>query len=381
MPVSFGSVGDIISVSLLIKDLVVALSDSKGSVKEYEEAVRELQSLDKALLEVEALAHTHAETPAVQGLCETAKQAAERCKIAVKDFTAKTENTLANSQHAELCAKISVDESQSYRARNLPNLMLENIQSTLRSTELKKERMSHLITSPATSISRPNWVEQPSQGVRLLMQGTINAKVAMCKAEVSIQDVLLRKVPNSMIEEPFLLEDAIGRVAPVPSTLVTSWPALQGVLEARFQDVQGAAKISAGSGRDLSFRVNMRILEVNEPSYPLTSPEDSHLSVPNTIGSKCKAEDDDVGSLKRVRLISRPQNRNEESVTSPDYTSPSPSLTYSKSGVLLDGTTGSRREKHYPPSWGCSADKMKMKKRVSCVYDGASRTLERRHGA
>ena len=28
---------------------------------------------------------------------------------------------------------------------------------------------------------------------------------------------------------------------------------------------------------------------------------------------------------------------------------------------------------HYPLSWGCSAEKMKMKKRVLCVYDGARR--------
>ena len=34
---------------------------------------------------------------------------------------------------------------------------------------------------------------------------------------------------------------------------------------------------------------------------------------------------------------------------------------------------GRKRRKFYPPSWGCSADKMKMKKRVLCVYDGPRR--------
>ncbi|KAL8733693.1 MAG: hypothetical protein Q9181_003475 [Wetmoreana brouardii] len=34
---------------------------------------------------------------------------------------------------------------------------------------------------------------------------------------------------------------------------------------------------------------------------------------------------------------------------------------------------GRKKRKHYPISWGCSADKMKMKKRVLCVYDGPRR--------
>ncbi|KAL8862926.1 MAG: hypothetical protein Q9178_000868 [Gyalolechia marmorata] len=41
-------------------------------------------------------------------------------------------------------------------------------------------------------------------------------------------------------------------------------------------------------------------------------------------------------------------------------------------GVPLLGK-GRKRRKHYPVSWGCSADKMKMKKRVLCVYDGPRR--------
>ena len=49
-----------------------------------------------------------------------------------------------------------------------------------------------------------------------------------------------------------------------------------------------------------------------------------------------------------------------------------PGLTLSKGGVPLVGKSRKKR-KHYPISWGCSADKMKMKKRVLCVYDGPRR--------
>jgi hypothetical protein len=47
-------------------------------------------------------------------------------------------------------------------------------------------------------------------------------------------------------------------------------------------------------------------------------------------------------------------------------------LTYSKGGVPLVGR-GRKKREHYPSSWGMSADKMQMKKRVLCVYEGQRR--------
>ena len=34
---------------------------------------------------------------------------------------------------------------------------------------------------------------------------------------------------------------------------------------------------------------------------------------------------------------------------------------------------GRKKRKHYPNEWGCPIDKMKMKKRVACVFDGPRR--------
>lgn len=47
-------------------------------------------------------------------------------------------------------------------------------------------------------------------------------------------------------------------------------------------------------------------------------------------------------------------------------------MTASKGGVPLVGK-GRRKRKHYPTSWGCSADQTKMKKRVLCVFNGFRR--------
>ncbi|MCJ1414377.1 hypothetical protein MMC32_000703 [Xylographa parallela] len=47
-------------------------------------------------------------------------------------------------------------------------------------------------------------------------------------------------------------------------------------------------------------------------------------------------------------------------------------LTRSKGGVPVVGR-GRKKRKHYPNAWGCPIEKMKMKKRVVCVYDGQRR--------
>ncbi|KAE9962449.1 hypothetical protein BLS_000305 [Venturia inaequalis] len=51
-------------------------------------------------------------------------------------------------------------------------------------------------------------------------------------------------------------------------------------------------------------------------------------------------------------------------------------LTFSKGGVdhaRAPSSNGRKKRKNYPSSWGCHAEKMKMKKRVLCVYDGERR--------
>lgn len=87
MPITFGSVGDILSVSLLVKDLLLALDGSRGSSAEYQGVVRELYILDTALLQVVQLSRRGHSTPEVQALYETAAQIVAKCRISVDAFT------------------------------------------------------------------------------------------------------------------------------------------------------------------------------------------------------------------------------------------------------------------------------------------------------
>ena len=87
--VTFGSVGDIISLSIVIKDLVKALDDSRGSSAEYQEIIRELWALDRVLLEVKLLWRTSESTVELNALRETARRMTDQCRHSIEGFLEK----------------------------------------------------------------------------------------------------------------------------------------------------------------------------------------------------------------------------------------------------------------------------------------------------
>lgn len=84
---TFGwSVGDCVSACILIKDVIVALDDSRGSAAEYQELCRELWSLDRALLEVHQLASSSEKTIELNAIQQTVGRAAAQCKDCIDSF-------------------------------------------------------------------------------------------------------------------------------------------------------------------------------------------------------------------------------------------------------------------------------------------------------
>ena len=107
MSITFGAVGDIISVCLLVKDLVDALDKARGSKAGYQAAIRELWILDRALLEIDLFTRSygHDPTPELRGLCETAKRAVTMCKGLVTTFldrVRKYQSTFGEGQKPNL---------------------------------------------------------------------------------------------------------------------------------------------------------------------------------------------------------------------------------------------------------------------------------------
>ncbi|KAI1508730.1 hypothetical protein A1F97_08443 [Pyrenophora tritici-repentis] len=120
-------------------------------------------------------------------------------------------------------------------------------------------------------------------------------------------------------------------------------------------------------------------IEYNVPNYDEDEDEefedeeidnDDHGDA--TYGSRRARSGKGVGSMQHVgggNNANQQQHYSSSRVTKPG---PRTGLTFSKGGVAIV-SSGRKKRKNYPVSWGCAADKMKMKKRVLCVYDGPRR--------
>jgi len=83
---SFGfSVGDCLTAVLIIKDIVVSLSDSRGSAPEYQELAKELSNLERALNVIKALPDDENQYPTL----DTIKQTATDCQSVLDSYATR----------------------------------------------------------------------------------------------------------------------------------------------------------------------------------------------------------------------------------------------------------------------------------------------------
>jgi len=66
---------------------------------------------------------------------------------------------------------------------------------------------------------------------------------ALLRSVQAIESGLPSALERTLFQQPFILEDAIGRIAPIPHQLIESWEAFEKILELRFRGIQGADKV------------------------------------------------------------------------------------------------------------------------------------------
>jgi hypothetical protein len=92
MPVTFGSVGDIIAVALLVKDLVEALDQCRGSQTEYGQLIQELRLLEDVLRKVNHLCNSRGTSAASfenVALHQTALKITDSSRNLIQAFAAR----------------------------------------------------------------------------------------------------------------------------------------------------------------------------------------------------------------------------------------------------------------------------------------------------
>ncbi|KAH3987371.1 hypothetical protein HBH70_009260 [Parastagonospora nodorum] len=271
MPITFGAVGDIISVCLLVKDLVEALDKARGSKAEYQSAIRELWILDRALLEIDLLSRVHGggATPALQGLCATAKQAVIRCKGLVSDFLHRVRRyqkvlgegekpnvlhetamklqractTLLDLSRKEINKRLEQANERHNLANSSHQALLCDIQGRIEDANRGIDT-NNSILGKVTDALRLDWLRQLGSELKGLLHRSIAINLATYQAVISNQVSLPSRLERGLIEEPVILEDALGRIAPVHLQFVTSWDAFDAILEIRFRGFQGHKKIA-----------------------------------------------------------------------------------------------------------------------------------------
>ncbi|KAI7083222.1 hypothetical protein KC356_g7763 [Hortaea werneckii] len=208
-----------------------------------------------------------------------------------------------------------------------------------------------------------------------------------------------RKSPTSTTRKAFGVQDISGMCSTCGNTFANAQDFYEHLDDCVLRVVQQA---------DPSEAINEKLLSSVAEDQQVQDTMDRHM-LPNTVDFNAsnsfyeeeEAEDEEDGDFDdandgtygnrssksgRGSLKSRKAGQHVGGGTShvssggavskPSAAAQRKGMTLSKNGVPLAGAMngkGSKRRKNYPLSWGAAPEKMKMKKRVLCVFDGSRR--------
>ncbi len=293
MAITFGSVGDIIAVCLLAKDVVDALNDSRGSAADYRDIVQELAGLEKCLLHVDLLCRTQQRHDSeVMAICDNARATVQDCRITLQQLSSRLRKYDKHmAANGGLCTFIS-DTAMKVRFRISEKEWIEKSRATISShreslgmllatanvklQQLQGNKMDEMRAAASSShqtiagilqtvnqhlgshtsvlsdqriamenvAERISWISQTCADTQAVLGTLLSLSSQISAAVMTLQTGLPSSLERSLADEPFILEDALGRKAPVHLQFIDSWDALHAVLEIRFQNLQGAEKVA-----------------------------------------------------------------------------------------------------------------------------------------
>ncbi|PMD12774.1 hypothetical protein NA56DRAFT_586661, partial [Hyaloscypha hepaticicola] len=300
---------------ILIKDVVRALDSARGSSSEYQEVMRELWALDRALLEVANLAQSFETTVELNALSRATRRAAEQCKTCMEGFLGKIKryeialreggsgNMVRDVKDKVGWALCHQEHLKRFRAEinghsSAINMLLitasvsltklkgqklqERMESTNRADQEAAEKQRGLLGKIKDSLDEHLKVIQ-TQGItatrlaermkffialgselKTFMIRIWASNARSYKILLDLQTRVPREFEPCWIQEAVRFTDALGRVAPIYLELVNSWEVLESVLTARFKNVPGRRKVEVGEYA-LQDRVSLRDIKKSQP--------------------------------------------------------------------------------------------------------------------
>ncbi|KAL9109190.1 MAG: hypothetical protein Q9227_006115 [Pyrenula ochraceoflavens] len=302
MPIVCGSIGDIIAICVLAKDLAHTLSTAKGSAASYRAICVELDQLHSALREVVALFTQAEHTPEINALFETTKQAAFACRASVERFQDQIKRYESSFKEGGSASKIGdITKKLQWRIVKEPELMKFRAELCAHSSsinmliatvtvlvpdepyiehdfmlyrrficnssernesrhvelidrcsdsghtfgvlnQLRSDMEQHIGSCRAntsayeTITSKVRWLQRVSLDIQHHVRRILSTTTATYRVMLDVQASIQSNLGRSLVQEPCILEDAIGRVAPVHTQFVNSWEAFEAVLELQFKN-------------------------------------------------------------------------------------------------------------------------------------------------
>ncbi|KAL0258651.1 hypothetical protein SLS55_006148 [Diplodia seriata] len=305
---SFGfSVGDFLTVGKLIADIIGSLSDAGGARSDYQDLLRELECLDQALRRLDKLS---AAPPSSSQSLDSIKYAALSCRRPLEEFLAKIkgyDNSLGVYSKPGAVVKEKWDRVRWSMGKKEEVARLQNYLSVHVGTVnvlLAEYGLETLGTATGKAEVFQSHVRERLEGVRYIL-GDIEGNTIAQRQAVEANNSLLTKVyqvvcgevsvgwkslvnmvstvcvttqqiygvvleirstlsaPDTrwtFFQDPFLVEDALGRRFPIPSEY--DFNLMNVVIQARFEEGPGSEDVRLG---------NYELVQTRNSKYAISS--------------------------------------------------------------------------------------------------------------
>ena len=141
-----------------------------------------------------------------------------------------------------LHSRLAVSEAKRETLCKEQQHLLEELKNTLDENN-RQSRAGNAACAKISEMLRPEWIRGLGKEMKSFMSKIFFTNVAIYKAVLEIRGRLPSSLERSLCQEPFILEDSIGRVTPVSLEFVNSWEAFDAVLEIRFRGLQGFEEV------------------------------------------------------------------------------------------------------------------------------------------
>lgn len=131
-------------------------------------------------------------------------------------------------------------ESSTERSFAVQDTALSTLRTEIQNNSALASSMTSIVRAMSHQFSR---FTDMLVSVKSMLSLGFKLNLATYRAVLSIQESLSHSMDRQLIQDLFILEDPLGRVAPVHLQFITSWKAFYTVLATRFEGLPGHDKI------------------------------------------------------------------------------------------------------------------------------------------